>query len=260
MSTKGSGGLWSLIILKSRLEIEGIRRAAKAARQVLDFIGPQVQPGLSTKELERRVHDFIVRELGAVPTFLGYRGFPASCCISINHQVVHGIPSERVIIKSGDLVKIDVGVTLEGYIGDVADTFAAGKVRPEWELLVRVTRESFYKALEVMRPGNRLGDIGHAIESYVERYGFSPVRDLAGHGVGLRLHEEPFVPNYGKPGVGPELRPGMTLAIEPMINMGTWRVKTLDDGWTVVTDDGKPSAHYEHDVLITDGEPEILSL
>lgn len=249
-----------MIILKSRLEIKGIKKAAKAARRVLDFIGPQIQPGLSTKELERRVHDFIVRDIGAIPTFLGYRGFPASCCISLNHQVVHGIPSEKVLINEGDLVKIDVGVTLDGYIGDVADTFIIGSVKPEVELLVKATRESLFKALEAMKPGNHLGDIGHVVQSHVEQYGFSSVRGLAGHGVGLRLHEEPLVPNYGNPGTGPELRPGMTLAIEPMINMGTWKVRTLDDGWTVVTEDGKPSAHYEHDVLITEGEPEVLSI
>ncbi|MEO0191524.1 MAG: type I methionyl aminopeptidase [candidate division WOR-3 bacterium] len=249
-----------MIILKSRLEIKGIRRAAASARRVLDFVNPHIQPGITTKEIERLVHDFIVKEIGAVPTFLGYRGFPASCCISLNHEVVHGIPSEKVIIKEGDLVKLDVGVTIDGYVGDVADTFIVGKVKPQTELLVKATKEAFYKALEVMRPGNRLGDIGHAIQSYVEGFGFSPVRDLAGHGVGLHLHEEPLVPNYGTPGTGPELRPGMTLAVEPMINMGTWKVKTLEDGWTVITEDGKPSAHYEHDVLITDGEPEILSL
>ena len=249
-----------MIILKSRLEIKGIRKAAGAARRVIDFIGPQIGPGISTKELERRVHDFITGELGATPTFLGYRGFPASCCISLNHQVVHGIPSEKVLIKEGDLVKIDVGVTLDGYVGDVADTFIVGRVKPEVELLVKATRESFFKALDAMRSGNLLGDIGHAVQSHVEQYGFCPVRDLAGHGVGLRLHEEPLVPNYGSPGMGLELRPGMTLAIEPMINMGTWKVKTLDDGWTVITEDGKPSAHYEHDVLVTEGEPEILSL
>lgn len=248
-----------MIILKSRPEIKGIRRAAEAARRVLDFIGPEIQPGLSTKEIELRVHDFITRELGALPTFLGYRGFPASCCISLNNQVVHGIPSDKVIIREGDLVKVDVGVTLDGYVGDVADTFIVGRVKPEAELLVKATRDSFFRALAVMRPGNRLGDIGHAVQCYVESYGFSPVRDLAGHGVGLRLHEEPLVPNYGSPGTGPELRPGMILAIEPMINMGTWKVRTLDDGWTVVTEDGKLSAHYEHDVLITDGKPEVLS-
>ncbi len=249
-----------MIILKSRLEISGIKKAAMAARRTLEFIGPFVQPGISTKELERRVHDFITRELGATPTFLGYRGFPASCCISLNNQVVHGIPSEKVIVKEGDLVKVDVGVTLNGYVGDVADTFIVGSVESGVELLVKATKESFFKAIEFMRPGNRLGDIGHAIQSYVESYGFSPVRELAGHGVGLRLHEEPLVPNYGNPGMGLELRPGMTLAIEPMINMGTWRVRTLEDGWTVVTEDGKPSAHYEHNVLVTEGEPEILSL
>ncbi|MGB9590781.1 MAG: type I methionyl aminopeptidase, partial [Candidatus Hydrothermia bacterium] len=232
-----------MIILKSRLEVKGIKRAAVAARQVLDFIGQYIQPGTSTRELERRVHDFITRELRAVPTFLGYRGFPASCCISLNHQVVHGIPSEKVFIKEGDLVKVDVGVTIDGYVGDVADTFIVGKVKPEVELLVKATKESLFKALDVMRPGNHLGDIGHAVQSHVERYGFSPVRDLAGHGVGLRLHEEPLIPNYGSPGTGVKLKPGMTLAIEPMINMGTWRVITLDDGWTVVTEDGKPSAH-----------------
>ncbi len=249
-----------MIILKSRLEIRGIKKAAMAARRTLEFIGPFVQPGISTKELERRVHDFITRELGATPTFLGYRGFPASCCISLNNQVVHGIPSEKVIVKEGDLVKVDVGVTLDGYVGDVADTFIVGSVESGVELLVKATKESFFKAIEFMRPGNRLGDIGHAIQSYVESYGFSPVRELAGHGVGLRLHEEPLVPNYGNPGMGLELRPGMTLAIEPMINMGTWRVRTLEDGWTVVTEDGKPSAHYEHNVLVTEGEPEILSV
>ena len=248
-----------MIFLKSPDQIEGIRRAARAARSVLDFIGPHIVPGVSTAQLERLIHEFITQQLRATPTFRGYRGFPASACISLNQEVVHGIPSEDKVVQDGDLVKVDVGVTLDGFIGDVADTFIVGRVSPTAELLVKATRESLFKAVDAARPGARLSDIGHAVESHVARFGFTPVRELTGHGVGLKLHEEPMVPNYGPPGSGPVLHPGMTLAIEPMINIGGWRVKTLSDGWTVVTEDGSLSAHYEHDIVITETGAEILS-
>ena len=249
-----------MIIIKTPEQIEGIRRAARAARSVLDFIAPFVKPGVSTKELDERIYEYITETLGGEPTFLGYRGFPASACISINEEVVHGIPSPERVIKPGDVVKIDVGVTLDGFVGDVADTFL---VEPASELakrLVKATREAFWKAVKVIKEGARLGDIGHAVQSHVARYGFRPVRELAGHGVGVKLHEDPLVPNYGRPGEGLRLRAGMTLAIEPMISAGTARVRTLPDGWTVVTADGSLAAHYEHDVLVKPTGAEVLSL
>ncbi len=249
-----------MIIIKGPDQIRGIRRAARAARSVLDFIGQYVVPGVSTGELNQLIERFITEELKGRPTFKGYRGFPASACISINNEVVHGIPSEKRVIKEVDLVKIDVGVTLNGFVGDVADTFPVGQISPGAALLVKATRQSLFEAVKVMKPGARLSDIGHAVESHVARFGFSPVRELAGHGVGLRLHEDPLVPNYGRPGAGPILRPGMTFAIEPMINAGSWKVKTLEDGWTVITEDGSLSAHFEHDILITETGAEIMSM
>ncbi len=248
-----------MIIIKTPEQIEGIRRAARAARSVLDYIKPFVKPGVSTKELDERIYEYITKVIGGEPTFLGYRGFPASACISINEEVVHGIPSADRVVKPGDLVKIDVGVTLDGFVGDVADTFPVEPVSDLARRLVEATRKSFWQAVRVIKAGARLGDVGYAIQSYVAQFGFRPVRELTGHGVGLKLHEEPLVPNYGKPGQGLVLKAGMTLAIEPMISAGTARVKTLPDGWTVVTADGSLAAHYEHDVLVTERGAEVLS-
>lgn len=216
-----------------------------------------VKPGVSTKAIDKAVHDFIVSQ-GATPSFLHYNGYPASVCISINEQVIHGIPGSRKI-REGDLVSIDVGAYFQGFHGDCAATYVAGTCSEEEQKLIQVTRDSFFEALRYARVGYRVSDISHAVQAYCESRGFGVVREYVGHGVGSRMHEEPEVPNFGRPGHGPRLLPGMTLAIEPMITMGTWEVRSLRDGWTVVTADGKPAAHYENSVLITGGDPEILT-
>ncbi len=246
------------LYIKTLNEVAGIREAGRIVAQVLRLIEERVASGVSLKELE----DVCVQEIrrqGGKPTFLGYRGFPAAVCISVNEEVVHGIPDSRVL-EEGDIVKIDIGVTRDGYIADAARTFTVGRVRPEVLHLIKVTKHAFEKALEFARVGYRVGDISNAIQKFVESEGFSVVRELHGHGVGIELHEEPSVPNFGTPGRGAKLVKGMTLAIEPMVNMGSYEVKTLKNGWTVVTVDGKPSAHYENTVLITDGKPEILTI
>ncbi len=217
-----------------------------------------IRPGVSTKEIDTKIHRYI-EKCGAKPSFLGYGGFPGSACISINEQVIHGIPSEKVILKEGDIVKVDVGARYRGYNGDSARTFPVGKVSDEALKLISVTEKSFYEAMKAARVGNRIGDIGSAVENFVISNGFSVVKDYVGHGVGKDLHEEPEIPNFGKAGRGVRLYPGMTLAIEPMVNAGDYKVHTLKDGWTVVTSDGKLSAHYENSVLITDGDPIILT-
>ena len=217
-----------------------------------------IRPGISTKEIDTKINRYIVK-CGAEPSFLGYGGFKGSACISINEQVIHGIPSERVILKDGDIVKVDVGARYRGYNGDSARTFTVGKVSDEALRLISVTEQSFYEAMKVAKAGNRVGDIGNAVESFVISNGFSVVRDFVGHGVGKDLHEDPEIPNFGRAGRGSRLYPGMTLAIEPMVNQGTHEVRVLKDGWTVVTTDGKLSAHYENSILITDGDPFILT-
>jgi len=216
-----------------------------------------VAPGVTTGEIDREVQRLIELD-GARPSFLGYNGFPASSCISINQEVIHGIPGSRKIV-SGDIVSIDVGAYLDGFHGDCAATYGAGDILPQFRQLIDVARQSFFEALIHCREGNRLSDISHAIQTYVEDSGCSVVRDFVGHGVGRNLHESPEVPNFGKPGRGPRLQAGMTLAIEPMVNLGSWEVLILEDDWTVVTADGSLSAHYENTVLITRGEPEILT-
>ena len=217
-----------------------------------------IRPGISTKEIDTKIHRYILK-CGAEPSFLGYGGFKGSACISINEQVIHGIPSERVILKDGDIVKVDVGARYRGYNGDSARTFTVGKVSDEALRLISVTEQSFYEAMKVAKAGNRVGDIGAAVEGFVISNGFSIVKAYVGHGVGAELHEDPQVPNYGRPGRGARLYSGMTLAIEPMVNQGTHDVRVLKDGWTVVTTDGKLSAHYENSILITDGDPIILT-
>jgi len=246
------------LYIKSPAEVEGIRQAGQVAGALLKMLKGQVAPGVSLKELEDFCARFI-REAGAVPTFLGYRGFPAAVCISVNEEVVHGIPDHRVL-NEGDIVKVDVGVTKKGFIADAARTYQVGKVAADVVRLVDKTEQAFYEGLKFARAGYRVGDISAAIQRFVEEQGFSVVRELHGHGVGIELHEEPTVPNFGVPGKGRELVKGMTIAIEPMVNMGSAKVKTLSNGWTVVAADGKPSAHYENTVLITDGEPEILTV
>ena len=249
-----------MIRIKSAREIQLMRRAGKITAAARALAGKMVAPGVTTLEIDRAVHDFIVSQ-GAVPTFLGYGGYPANLCISINDQVIHGIPDKNTVIREGDVVSIDVGATKDGYVGDCAATFIAGRAKDqEAEKLVSVTRQSFFEGIKFARPGFRVSDIGSAIQQYVEANGFSVVREYVGHGVGREMHEEPEVPNFGKPGHGPRLVWGMVIAVEPMVNAGGWPVKVLKDGWTVVTQDGSLSSHYENTILITDGEPEILTV
>ena len=247
-----------MIIIKNGHDLEAMRQACRITAAARALAGEMVRPGVTTKEIDKAVHDFIVAQ-GAKPSFLGYHGFPASTCISVNSTVVHGIPSNYVL-KDGDIVTVDVGAYYKGFHGDCAATYPCGTVSAEAEKLIAVTKQSFYEGIRFATKGHRVSDISHAIETYVESNGFSVVRSFVGHGVGAQLHEDPEVPNYGAPGRGPRLLPGMTLAIEPMVNVGTYEVRVLKDGWTSVTADGKLSAQYENTVLITDGEPEILTV
>ena len=236
-----------------------MREAGKISSRALRLAGEAVQPGVSTWEIDRLVREFIEKQ-GAVPTFLGYGGFPASSCISVNNVVIHGIPSKDAVIRQGDIVSIDIGATYEGFVGDNAWTFPCGDVSQEAQALLDATREALFEGIQAARPGNRIGDIGSTVQRYVEARGYSVVRDFVGHGVGAKMHEDPSVPNYGTPGRGVRLLPGMTIAIEPMINAGVKEVKVLKDGWTTVTADGKLSAHFEHSVAITENGPVILTL
>lgn len=247
-----------MIILKTRREIEIMRKAGRLVAQSHELVRKYIKPGVTTKELDQMVEDFL-RSQNAIPTFKGYGGFPYSICASVNEEVVHGFPSSRKLIE-GDIVSIDIGATFEGYVGDSAKTFLVGEVDDEKRRLVEATRQSFYEGIKFAKTSYRLSDISHAVQQYAESQGFSVVRDYVGHGVGKNMHESPQIPNFGKPGKGPRLQVGMVLAIEPMINAGTYNVKVLDNNWTVVTTDGKPSAHYEHTVAITDGEPELLTV
>ena len=247
-----------MIIVKTQREIDLMREAGRVTAEAMEVGGAEVRPGVSTKHINDTIERFI-RSKGGKPSFLHYSGYPASACISINDQVIHGIPSAKRIIEDGDLVSIDIGVLLNGYHGDVARTFGAGHIRSEDQKLMDVTRESFWEAMKVARVGYRLGDIGAAVSAHAHRYGFGVVYDYVGHGVGAQLHEEPDVPNYGIPGKGSRLVAGMTIAVEPMISAGTPDVRVLRDGWTVVTKDGKKSAHYENTILIRDDEPLILT-
>ena len=235
-----------------------MRQAGKLAAKARKLAGDMIEVGITTAEIDSEIERFI-KASGGIPSFLGYNGFPASACISINEEVIHGIPGARKIM-AGDLVKIDVGALVNGFHGDCAATFICGEVPEEHRSLAQATKASFYEALSVCKTGFRMMDIGHTIQTYAEARGFSVVRDFIGHGIGKSLHEAPEVPNFGKPNRGIRLEAGMTLAIEPMVNLGDTKVRVLEDGWTVVTADGKPSAHYENTVLITDGEPEILTL
>ena len=248
-----------MVVLKTSRELAAMRDAGRISARALKLAGEAVEPGVSTWEIDRIVRRYIEGQ-GAVPTFLGYGGFPASACISINNVVVHGIPSKNVIVREGDIVSIDIGATYEGFVGDNAFTFPCGKVSAEAEALMKATQESLYEGIRAAKAGNRLGDIGSAIQRYVEARGYSVVRTFVGHGVGAKMHEDPSVPNYGTPGRGVRLLQGMTIAIEPMINAGVSGVKTLSDGWTTVTADGKLSAHFEHSVAITSDGPVILTL
>lgn len=247
-----------MIILKTKREIEIMRLAGRIVAQSHELVRKHIKPGVTTKELDQIVEDFI-RSQNAIPTFKGYCGFPYSICASINEEVVHGMPSNRRL-QEGDIISVDIGATFEGYVGDSAKTFLVGEVDDEKRRLVEVTRQSFYEGIKFAKESYRLSDISHAIQQYVEDAGFSVVRDYVGHGVGRKMHESPQIPNFGKPGKGPRLQAGMVLAIEPMINAGTYNVRVLDNDWTVVTVDGKPSAHYEHTIAITDGEPMLLTV
>ena len=247
-----------MIVIKNGQELQAMRKACKITAAARALAGEMVKPGITTGAIDKAVHDFIVAQ-GAKPSFLGYRGFPASTCISVNNTVIHGIPGGYKL-KDGDIVSIDVGAYYQGFHGDCAATFPCGTISAEAQRLIDVTKQSFFEGIAFARRGYRVSDISHAIGAHVESNGFSVVRAFVGHGVGAQLHEEPEVPNYGNPGRGPRLVPGMTLAIEPMVNQGFYDVRVLKDGWTVVTTDGKLSAHYENTVLITDGEPEILTV
>ncbi|MCC8042547.1 MAG: type I methionyl aminopeptidase [Oscillospiraceae bacterium] len=247
-----------MITVKSKSELEKMRTAGIIAGDALHFGGQSIKVGMSTYELDKIIHDYIVKH-GAIPSFLGYGGFPASACISINNKVIHGIPSKKEIIKDGDIVSIDVGAFIGGYHGDTAYTFAVGNVSEDAKQLLKVTNESLYKGIEKAVPGNRIGDISHAVEEYCVSYGYGVVKNYVGHGVGSKLHESPEVPNFGKAGHGPRLLAGMTIAIEPMINAVGEDVKVLPDGWTVLTKSGSLSAHFEHTIAITPDGPVILT-
>ena len=248
-----------MIIIKNSEQIALMKKAGRITAEALLLAKDLIRPGISTKEIDKKMHDFIIKS-GATPSFLGYGGFPGSACISINNEVIHGIPSDRVILNDGDIVKIDVGACYRGYNGDSARTFAVGKVSDEALKLISVTEGSFYEAMKYAKAGNRVGDIGSAIENFVISHGFSVVKTYVGHGVGAELHEEPSVPNYGRAGRGVRLYSGMTLAIEPMVNAGCEDVRVLKDGWTVTTADGKLSAHYENSICITDSDPILLTV
>ena len=247
-----------MITLKSSHEIDLMRRAGKITAAARALAGEMVRPGVTTQEIDSAVEHFI-RKQGAVPSFLNYNGFPASACISINDEVIHGIPSKKRVLKEGDIVSVDVGAVIGGFHGDCAATFACGKISEEAQRLIDVTRQSFFEGIKFAKQGYRVQDISAAVQAYAEENGFSIVREFVGHGVGAALHESPEVPNYGQRGRGPRLLKGMTLAIEPMVNAGAAAILQLSDGWTVKTQDGKLSAHYENTILITDGEPEILT-
>jgi methionyl aminopeptidase len=246
------------IVCKSAGEIEKMRRSGRIVRQVLEAVTALVAPGVSTMQLERAAEKKI-RDLGAKPAFKGYYDYPCVLCTSINQEVVHGIPSEGRVLAAGDILSIDCGVVLEGYYGDSAITVGVGQISPELQRLLSVTEQSLYKGIEAARPGNRLGDIGAAVQEIVEAAGFSVVREFVGHGIGTKLHEDPQVPNYGLREQGLKLREGMVLAIEPMVNAGGAPVRVLEDKWTAVTEDGQPSAHFEHCVAITRDGPVILT-
>ena len=247
-----------MISIKTERELELMRKACKITAAARALAGEMVRPGVTTGEIDKAVHDFILSQ-GAKPSFLHYQGYPGSACISVNEVVIHGIPGKQ-ILREGDIVSVDVGAFYQGFHGDCAATFACGNISPEAQRLIDVTKQSFFEGIRFARQGYRVSDISHAVQTYVEANGFSVVRAFVGHGVGEHLHEEPSVPNYGAPGKGPRLVKNMTIAVEPMVNMGSYEVRVLRDGWTTVTADGKLAAHYENSILITDGEAEILTV
>lgn len=248
-----------MIIIKSSRELSLMREAGRISARALKLAGESIEPGVTTAEIDNVVRKYIESE-GAKPSFLGYGGYPASACISVNNVVIHGIPSKNCVVKQGDIVSVDVGACFQGFHGDNAWTFPCGDISKDAQALLDATKESLFKGIEQAQVGARIGDISNAIQQYVEARSYSVVRDFVGHGVGANLHEEPSVPNFGVPGRGPRLMPGMTIAIEPMVNQGTYEVKVLDDEWTTITSDGKLSAHFEHTITITQDGPVILTL
>lgn len=246
------------IIVKDADEVARIRAASRITAGVIKELSAEIKAGASTADLDRAAEKRI-RALKAEPVFIGYRGYRHATCVSVNHEVVHGVPGGK-ILQEGDIVSVDIGVKKDGYCGDAAATFPVGKITRKAEKLLRVGKEALKAGIRQARAGNHLGDISHAIQRQAEKNGFSVVRDLYGHGIGRDMHEDPLIPNYGNPGEGPELKPGMVLAIEPMINAGGSKIRTLPDGWTVVTEDGSLSCHFEHTVLVTEGDPEVLTL
>jgi methionyl aminopeptidase len=247
-----------MIIKKTKAEIEAMKEAGRVSAKVLREVGARIQPGVSTLELDRYA-EMLIRLEGGVPAFKGYGGFPGSICASINEQIVHGIPSDKIILQEGDIISIDTGAIIDGWVGDNAWTFPVGKISPEKQALLDTTEECMWAALDAARAGNHLGDIGHACQQIAEARGYGVVREYVGHGIGHAMHEDPNVPNYGRPHHGVGLEEGMVLAIEPMINMGTFKTKQGDDGWLVVTRDGRPSAHFEKTVAVIDGDPIVLT-
>lgn len=248
-----------MVVIKTARELSKMKDACRISAEALRVAGEAIKPGVTTYEIDTLVRKYIEKQ-GATPSFLGYGGFPASACISVNNVVIHGIPSKKHVLKEGDIVSVDVGAYYEGFHGDNAYTFPCGKISANAQALLDATKESLYEGIKMALAGNRIGDIGNAIQQYVEARSYSVVRDFVGHGVGAKLHEDPSVPNYGTPGRGVRLLPGMTIAIEPMVNEGTFEVRVLDDEWTTVTKDGKLSAHFEHTVAITPDGPKILTL
>lgn len=248
-----------MIIIKSQQEIDIMRESGRVTAYILSELSNMIRPGMSTKDIDDFVESTILKN-HMIPSFKGYNGYPASACVSVNEEVVHGIPSSKKILQEGDIVSVDVGSTYKGYVSDAARTYPVGRISAEAQRLITVTKESFFEGLKFCKVGCRLSDISAAIQTKAESEGFSVIRDFVGHGVGRAMHEDPQIPNYGKPGRGPRLAPGMVFAIEPMINQGDYEVEVLQNNWTVVTVDGKLSAHYENTVVITDGEPELLTL
>lgn len=247
------------VSIKSTKEIGLMRESCRLLSQVHDELGKAIKPGMSTKDIDI-LGDKLIRSFGCIPNFLHYNGYPASICVSVNDEVVHGIPNHRHILQEGDIVSLDAGLIYKGYHSDAARTHAVGKISPEAQKLIDVTKQSFFEGIKMAKSGNHLYDISAAIDAYVTPFGYGIVRDLVGHGIGTKLHEDPQIPNFAQKKKGIILQPGMTLAIEPMINMGRCDVEWLDDDWTVVTEDGSLSAHYENTILITEGEPEILTI
>lgn len=247
------------VSIKSEREIQLMRESCKILAKVHEELGKAIKPGISTKEIDI-LAEKLIRSYDCIPNFLNYNGYPASVCVSVNEEVVHGIPTKQRILKEGDIVSLDCGCIYKGYHSDAARTYAVGAVSKEVQQLMDVTKQSFFEGIKMAKAGNHLYDISNAIDDYVSQFGYGIVKDLVGHGIGTSLHEDPQIPNFRQKRKGLLLQPGMTLAIEPMINMGTWEVEFLDDDWTVVTRDGLPSAHYENTILITDGEPEILTI